>query len=243
MNEALAAALRSQLRPKMLALALLPLAASMLMWVLLIALFGSDLLDIFARTVGALAVPVAGESSRVAVEGFIAGLGAIGALLLFFPLVSATSLLVTAAIAIPIALPDIAAHDYPALERRAFGGLAGSLANALLATLLYAVLFLLSLVLWWIPFAPLVLPVLLGAGLNARLFRYDALAEHADKAEYRAICRERRGDLFLLGVVGALLQIVPVLNLVSPVYTGLSFIHFGLDELRRRRASLQRLRC
>jgi hypothetical protein len=29
---------------------------------------------------------------------------------------------------------------------------------------------------------------------------------------------------------------VPLLNLVSPVYSGLSFIHFGLAELARLRA-------
>jgi uncharacterized protein involved in cysteine biosynthesis len=235
MLEALSAALRSQLRPKMLGVALIPLAAAVLVWVLVFAWFGSDLLDVLARSAGGLAAPMFGEGGRKTVEVFIAGLGAIGALLLFFPLVSATALLVTSIIAMPIALPDIAAREYPQLERRRFGSNLGSIANALFASLLYLLLFLLSLPLWLIPFGALVIPLLLGAWLNARMFRYDALAEHADAAEYRAIRHQRRGDLFGLGLVAALLQIVPLLNLVSPVYSGLSFIHYGLAELQRRR--------
>jgi uncharacterized protein involved in cysteine biosynthesis len=241
MLEALAAALRSQLRPRMLGLALVPLVASLLVWVLVFAWFGSDLLDVFARSIGGLVAPTFGETARKTVEASIAGLGTIGALLLFFPLVSATALLVTSIIAMPIALPYIAARDYPALERRSFGSNLGSLGNALFATLLYLLLLLLSLPLWLIPFGALVIPLLLGAGLNARLFRYDALAEHADTAEYRAIRRQRRGDLFGLGLVAALLQLVPIINLVSPVYSGLSFIHYGLSELQLRRVAVVKI--
>lgn len=236
MLEALSAALRSQLTARMLGLALIPLLASLLVWIGIFAGFGSEVLDVMARSVGGLVGPVAGETARTTVEAFIAGLGAIGALLLFFPLVSATALLVTSVIAMPIALPVIAARNYPQLERRRFGSNLGSVGNALVATVLYGTLFVITLPLWLIPLAALVLPLLIGAGLNARLFRYDALAEHADAAEYKAIRRQCRGDLFLLGLVGALLQIVPVLNLISPVYTGLSFIHYGLAELQRRRS-------
>jgi uncharacterized protein involved in cysteine biosynthesis len=221
----------------MLGLALIPLLVSLLVWVLVFAWFGSDLLEVFARSIGALVVPMLGESARVATEAFIVGLGAIGALLLFFPIVSATALVVTSVVAMPIALPYIAATDYPQLEPRGFGSNLGSIGNALWATLIYLLLFLLTLPLWFIPFAALVVPLLLGAGLNARLFRYDALSDHADAAEYRAIRKQHRGELFGLGLVAALLQIVPFVNLVSPVYSGLSFIHYGLAELQRRRVT------
>ena len=42
--------------------------------------------------------------------------------------------------------------------------------------------------------------------------------------------------LFGLGVVAALIQLIPIVNLISPVYSGPGFIHFALRELRRLRA-------
>ncbi|BBP04839.1 hypothetical protein TPL01_12500 [Sulfuriferula plumbiphila] len=40
----------------------------------------------------------------------------------------------------------------------------------------------------------------------------------------------------LLGLLLALLHFVPVINLLSPIYTGLVCIHYGLGQLIRLRA-------
>ncbi|MBA2350437.1 MAG: hypothetical protein H0V78_01210, partial [Burkholderiales bacterium] len=41
--------------------------------------------------------------------------------------------------------------------------------------------------------------------------------------------------LYVLGALAGLLHYVPLLNLFSPIYTGLAFIHFCLAELRELR--------
>jgi uncharacterized protein involved in cysteine biosynthesis len=77
----------------------------------------------------------------------------------------------------------------------------------------------------------------LAAYLNQRLFRYDALSEHASAEEYRAILVASWGRMYLLGIMLALLYYVPLLNLLVPVLSGLAFTHFGLaqlQDLRRR---------
>jgi uncharacterized protein involved in cysteine biosynthesis len=82
-----------------------------------------------------------------------------------------------------------------------------------------------------------VLPLVLAAYLNQRLFRYDALSEHASPEEFRAILQTSWGRMYLLGVMLALLYYVPLLNLLVPVLSGLAFTHFGvaqLQELRQR---------
>jgi len=93
----------------------------------------------------------------------------------------------------------------------------------------------LSLPLWlFSPFA-LVLPIILMAYLNQRLFRYDALADHASAEEYEQVIERATPKLYLLGALVGLLQFVPLLNLFAPIYVGLAFIHLCLAELRQLR--------
>lgn len=44
--------------------------------------------------------------------------------------------------------------------------------------------------------------------------------------------------LYLLGALVGVLQFVPLLNLVSPVYIGLAYIHLCLSELKQLRQSV-----
>ncbi len=73
--------------------------------------------------------------------------------------------------------------------------------------------------------------LVLNAWLNQRLFRYDALAEHASAAERATVIRSARGRFFGLGLVLAPLAFVPFVNLVAPIYAGLAFTCLALDEL------------
>ena len=59
-----------------------------------------------------------------------------------------------------------------------------------------------------------------------------ALAKHADAAEMRRIFAGRRGSLYVLGVVLALVAYVPVLGFFAPVVVGLTFIHYLLAQLK-----------
>jgi uncharacterized protein involved in cysteine biosynthesis len=159
----------------------------------------------------------------------------IAMLLLLLPLTQATALIVASTVAMPIMVADIAARDFPELERRRGGSLAGSVWNTIWVTLAFLVLWLLTLPLWLFGLPAAVLPILLTGWLNERLFRYDALAEHASREEYLQLVRRQRWPLLGLGMVAAVLQTVPVINLFAPVYSGLIFVHFGLAGLRRLR--------
>jgi etoposide-induced protein 2.4 (EI24) len=67
--------------------------------------------------------------------------------------------------------------------------------------------------------------------VNQRLLRYDALAEHADKAEMARLFRERRGPLLLLGFLLGLVAYVPFVGFLGPVVFGLAFIRYLLGAL------------
>ena len=122
-------------------------------------------------------------------------------------------------------------------ERRRGGSVAGSFLNALIAVIVFATLWVVTLPLWLAGlFGPL-LGLLLAGWLIQRLFRYDALAEHADAAEYRAIVAACRGRFFLLGLMVALLYTLPFVNFLAPVAGGLVFTHYALARLVALRAS------
>jgi CysZ protein len=97
-------------------------------------------------------------------------------------------------------------------------------------------LFVVSLPLWFLPPLWPLIPLAILSWGNQRLLRYDALAEHADAAEMARIFRERRGALYLLGFLLALLAYVPLIGFVGPVVFGLAFIRYLLGALQESRA-------
>ena len=112
----------------------------------------------------------------------------------------------------------------------------GSIWNAVGAIFLFALLWIVTLPLWLLAPLAVLLPVMLSAFLNQRLFRYDALSDHADAAEMKQIFESARGRLFLLGLITGVMYFIPPLNLVAPVFSALAFIHLCLAELQRLRA-------
>lgn len=157
--------------------------------------------------------------------------------LLFVPLVYLTALFILGVFGMQKMVDHVASRSFPELQRRHGGGAAGSLWNGIVALAGMLAFFVVSLPLWVLPpLWPLIPLVILSWG-NQRLLRYDALAEHADRQEMALLFRERRGHLYLLGVLLALLAYVPLLGFVAPVLFGLAFIRYLLGALAELRAA------
>lgn len=155
----------------------------------------------------------------------------------FAPLVYFTVLLLVAVFALPRMMAIIAARDYPDVSRQGSAGAAfwGSLANTVVAGLIFVAGWLVTLPLLLVPGGLLVLPLFWAAWLNQRAFRFDALAEHALPEERRELVRRERPSLYLGGLVGALVAYVPVLHLLALPYTAILFVHLCLGALRTLR--------
>lgn len=155
--------------------------------------------------------------------------------LLFVPLVYLTALFILGVFGMQKMVDHVASRSFPALERRRGGGTAGSIWNAFFTLVCMVALGIVSLPLWLIPPLWPVIPVLILGWVNQRLLRYDALAEHASGEEMQRIFRRRRGSLYLLGVLLALVAYVPVVGFVAPVVFGLAFVHYLLGALASER--------
>lgn len=155
-------------------------------------------------------------------------------LFLFIPLVFISALLITAVFGMPALIALVAERDYPQLSRENGGSIAANLLNAALAVMIFIAIWVVSLPLWFIGVG-VVIPFIAAAYLNQRLFRFDALAEHASSEELQALFARHQSSWWGLGLLTGLLQFVPILNLFAPVLTALTFIHFGLDRLQELR--------
>jgi len=232
--KALLRAFASLLQPRMLLLMLWPVLIALALWLGLAFAFGSQAvawLQLAFDQSAALGWTISvWPLSLVAMH-----LAWILLALLFIPLVLITAVVIIGVFAMPVMVGVVAARAYPGLERLQGGTFAGSLWNGVMTLVWLALLLLLSLPLWLFPLFWPVLPVLLFAYLNQRVFRYDALYEHASAWEMETLIRRHRRELFLLGVMVALFGLVPLLGLLAPVYGGLVFIHYCLARLAQLR--------
>lgn len=233
---ALVEALKTLFQPKMLALVLWPMLVAGIVWVgVAVYFWGSWVADLTAMIQATPLEQWVAQGSLAIVSHYLI---TIILVLLLLPAIYVTALVITAIFVMPMMVNYIARKYYPELERKQGGSGAGSIVNSIIAIGVYAIGWVLSLPLWLFSPLAMVLPIILMAYLNQRLFRYDSLAEHASREEFEQIIECATPKLYLLGAAVGLLQFVPLLNLFAPVYIGLAFIHLCLADLQQLRQTV-----
>ena len=199
--------------------------------------------------------------------GWLEGLGAGGirdyaapliVILVATPLVVLLSLLVVAVMMTPALVSMVAERRFPALERRKGGSFVLSILWSLGSTVLALIALVLSMPLWLIPPLVLILPPLIWGWLTYRVMAFDALADHASRAERRELFRRHRGWLLGIGVLTGYLGAAPSILWASAVlfaalfyilvplaiwiytlvfaFSSLWFAHYCLAALQKLRA-------
>jgi CysZ protein len=234
--EALSRAFRDMFQFQVLWIIIWPILAASLLWLVLGVAFWNTFSLWIAS--GLTAIGIQTWLEGVEPRWIAYGIQGIAHLILFVPLVFITALVITALFAMPALIRLVATSDYPNLKRENGGGFIGSVLNALVALTIFVALWVITIPLWLVGVG-VIIPFVATAYLNQRLFRYDALAEHASREEMQTIFSAQRASLWALGLLTGLMQFIPFLNLVAPVLAALAFIHFGLtrlSELRRLEA-------
>ncbi|MFM9968432.1 MAG: EI24 domain-containing protein [Burkholderiales bacterium] len=230
----MARALVSLAHPKMLLLMIWPLFLSALLWIALAFAFwtqASQWIDVQLKSTDMVQwLMTVWPFALVA-----AHLAGVILVMITVPLVLVVAVVLTSIFAMPVMVSHVATREYPLLAALQGGSFSGSLWNAVLAVLVFLFLVAVTLPLWLFAIFWPVLPVLLFAYLNQRMFRYDALAEHASAAEIATLTQRHRFEYFGLGVIVALFSHIPILGFFMPVYAGLAFIHFSLGRLKKLR--------
>jgi len=232
MFTALTRALRDLIHPRVLAVLFLPVIAAVAVWSFVAWAFWTPWLHWFAGWIDASAP---GRWLVTHGAGWaITSLGALSWIALIIPAALVTALLITEFIAMPV-IVSVAGRTYPGLQKKGRQSLWPSITNAAAAISIFLLLWVVTLPLWLTGIGAFVLPALNSAYLNQRLFRFDAMAEHASAEEYHALVSRNQGRLYVLGLLLALLYYVPLINLLAPVFSGLAFTHFCLSQLAKMR--------
>ena len=144
----------------------------------------------------------------------MAGLGALKAvaapmvvIFVVTPVIVMLALLVVSVMLSPALARMVAQRRFAHLVRARGASFCGSLMWALGSMLLALLALVLTLPLWLIP--PLVLAPLIWGWLTFRVMAFDALAEHASRAERIALMREHRWPLLLMGLISGFLGAAP----------------------------------
>lgn len=230
--DALARALRDLFNLRVLWVAVWPMLVALLLWLVLGVTFWRTFSGWIAQGLDAIGIQT--WLAEIEPVWIAHGIQALLQFMLFVPLVMLTALVITALFGMPALIRIVAGRDYPELRQKNGGGLVGSLWNAVVAIAVFLALWLVTLPLWLIGVGVIV-PFAAAAYLNQRLFRYDAIAEHASAEEMAALFKRERSGWWGLGLLTGLVQFVPLLNFLGPVFAALAFIHFGLGRLKQRR--------
>jgi hypothetical protein len=175
------------------------------------------------------------------------------------PVVIVGSLLLVALLMTPAIVSLVSERRFPLLERRHGAAFWQSTLWSLGATLLALLAIFITLPLWLIPGAVLIVPPLIWGWLTARVMSFDVLAEHASREERSAVIAEHRWQLLLIGIATGFLGAAPTLIwavsalalVLAPLmvaatvwlytlvfaFSSLWFAHYLLAALQRHRAA------
>jgi CysZ protein len=146
------------------------------------------------------------------------------------------AMVLAAVVILPLILRHLSHNDYSDVAAMGRDSFTAAAVNSVAAAIVFAVAWIITIPLWLIPGFSLLVPLLLMAWLNRRTFAYDALSMHATDDEWRALRLRHKAPLFMLGLTMALLVHVPIIGLLVPALAALSFVHYGLEALRRSRS-------
>ena len=219
-------ALADCLRPRVIALSILPL-------ILMVA--GSLALGYFYWDAALDGVRnfLEGSSLMTSLFEWLQGIGAGGLksvlapLIVVFavtPLIVVLALLAVALLMTPTLVSMVAGRRFAQLERKHGGSLVAGLLWSLGSTVLALVALLVSIPLWLIPPLILVLPPLIWGWLTYRVMAFDALAEHASRPERLELLRRHRSWLLGIGVVTGYLGAAPSLLWASGALFVVAFV-------------------
>ena len=159
----------------------------------------------------------------------------LGGWMAIFALAYLMASLLAAIVIMPLMLRHLSQGEYRDVAAMGKDSFVAAAVNSIGASLIFIVAWVVTIPLWLIPGFSLLIPLLLMGWLNRRTFAYDALSMHATDGEWASLRAAQKTPLFMLGLTMALLAHIPLLGLLAPALAALSFVHYGLEALRRSR--------
>ncbi|GAA5236390.1 EI24 domain-containing protein [Verticiella sediminum] len=236
-TRAFSRAVVSQMHPRMLFALLLPFLVVLLGSIALVWLFWDAVVAWLGTTV--FEWPMVQQ-----VDSWLVAVGLISLKLWLAPLLAAAILLpasgilgvaIAAVFVMPLVLRHLKLGPYADVAKRGELALVASTWNAIWVVSIFCVGWLFTMPLWLLPPLAVVLPVLWWSFAFTRMLRLDATADFATREERRELLARHNAEFWIMGLICALLSLLPPAWFFLPVFSSLFFAHFALDALRRLR--------
>ncbi|ALL65692.1 putative transmembrane protein [Paraburkholderia caribensis MBA4] len=213
-------ALSSVLHPRMLWLTFMPFAAATIVWGVALWFSWQTLIGATRNWLESwpLTTTLYGLFDWLGFSSLHAAVAPFIVIAIAIPLIVVTVLLLIATLSMPAVIKHLSKRQFAALEMRRGGTFVGSLVHSIWTTLVCLLVLVITLPLWLIPPFFALIPPLLWGWLTYRVMTYDALSLHASSEERRALVRQHRLPLLLIGVASGLLGSLPTLIWASSVW-------------------------
>ena len=230
-------ALVSQCHPNMLLAILLPFVIALLGALLLLWLFWTPLTGWLDMQASEWAFVNDADAWMLGVGLFSLKLYLVPivAVIILLPLSGILGLAIAAIFVMPLVLRHVSAREYVSVARQGRNATAYSVWNAIWVSCVFAAGWLLTLPLWLVPPVGILLSIFWWAFAFSRMMRVDAIVEHASPQERAILLKRHNTGFWVIGLVCALLNLLPPAWIILPVYAGLVNAHYGLEALRRLR--------
>ena len=233
-------AVRSQFHPRMLFAMLLPffiiLGAATLLLIFAMAPLGQFLDRLISESTTITQANEwlisVGLFSLVALKAWLIPLST---LLILLPLSGIVGLAVAAICVMPMVLAQLSRRNYPDVTMMGQNSFAVSVWNAIWVSLLFALGWFFTLPFWLVPPLGFIVSIFWWTFAFTRMMRIDAIVEHATADERKILIQRHNTGFWTIGLVCALINLLPPAWVFLPVFSGLVFTHYGLESLRRLR--------
>jgi hypothetical protein len=230
-------ALRSQMHPRMIFALFLPFIVMMVLVIVLLWLGWGPLTDWLSQELSESSVPgmvdpVIGTGAFLALKAWLIP---VVAAFILLPMAGIGGLVVAAIWVMPLVLSHVGKRDYPDVQARGRHATVISIWNAAWVTALFVAGWLITLPLWLLPPLGLIVSLLLWTFAFNRMMRVDAVVDYASPEERKVLWRDRSAGYWMVGLVCALINLIPPAWVFLPVFAGLVYAHFSFEALRQLR--------
>ena len=156
--------------------------------------------------------------------------------IVLLPVSGILGLTVAAIFVMPMVVAHVSRQHFPGLALQGQNALVVSVWNAVWVSVVFVLGWVLTLPFWLFPPLGLLVSLLWWTFAFSRIMRIDAIVEHATTQERTLLIRRQSTGFWTIGMICAVLNLVPPAWIFLPVFSGLVYTHYGLDALQKLRA-------
>lgn len=234
-------ALVSQFHPRMLFALLLPFLIMLVGAIFLLIVALGPVTDWLNQQLSESTMLIAANDWMVSMGLF--SLAAVKAWLVPFavaivllPVSGILGLTVAAIFVMPMVVNHVSRQHFPGLALQGQNALVVSVWNAVWVSVVFVLGWVFTLPFWLFPPLGLLVSLLWWTFAFSRIMRIDAIVEHATTQERTLLVKRHSTGFWTIGMLCALMNLVPPAWIFLPVFSGLVYTHYGLGALQRLRA-------